>query len=149
MLQAKSVFAESGEHVNLNGGYAVSRQNADGSRSYTPTRNSTTWVCLSYGKRVKGVLFAGYVRNFGTKESIISADDFYFSKNSFSNLNRAYRVAPNILWTIGRFQLGAEYELTSAQYGDKSQLNLANGLAETDLHWVTNHRVQVMTKFNF
>lgn len=149
MLQAKSVFAESGEHVNLNGGYAVSRQNADGSRSYTPTRNSTTLVCLSYGKRIKGVLFAGYVRNFGTKESIISATDFYFSKNSFSNLNRAYRVAPNIVWTIGRFQLGAEYELTSAQYGDKTQLNLANGLAEADLHWVTNHRVQVMTKFNF
>ena len=147
MLQAKSVFAEAGEHVNLNGGYGVSRINDDGSWEYTPTRNSTSWICLTYGKQVKGILFAGYVRNFGTKEPLVSTDKFWFSKNSFTNLNRAYRVSPTILWTVGRFQLGVEYEITSAQYGEG--LSTANGLAENNLHWVTNHKVQAMTKFNF
>ncbi len=147
MFQAKSVFAEAGEHVNLNGGYGVSKINSDGSWEYTPTRNSSSWICLTYGKQIKGMLFAGYVRNFGTKEPLLSTDNFWFSKNSFTNLNRAYRVSPTILWTIGRFQLGVEYEVTSAQYGEG--LNLANGLAENNLHWVTNHKVQAMTKFNF
>lgn len=146
-LQAKSVFAEAGEHVNLNGGYGVSRINADGTWEYTPTRNLTSLICLSYGKDIKGILFAGYVRNFGTKEPLADTNLLWFSKNSFPNLNRAFRLSPALLWTLGRFQLGAEYELTSAQYGEG--MSAKNGLAAENLHWVMNHRVQLMTKFNF
>ena len=29
------------------------------------------------------------------------------------------------------------------------KINPANGLSENGLHWVTNHRVQLMTKYNF
>lgn len=148
-IQAKSVFAQAGEHLNLNGGYGVSRINADGSYEYTPTRNSSSWLCLSYGSKVQGLLFVGYVQNFGTAKPLVGTgnDYFFFSKNSFKNLNRTWRVVPTVVWTIGRFQLGAEYEVTSAQYGDN--LNAANGLAQDNLHWVTNHRVNLMTKFNF
>lgn len=152
-LKAKTVFAEAGEHMNLNGGYGVKNINTDGSWEYTPSRNLSSWISLMYGWRVKGILFAGYVRNFGTKESLIDGDgdgrpDYYwFSKNSFSNLNRLLRVSPTIIWTIGRFQLGAEYEITSAQYGDN--LQATDGLAHDNLHWVTNHKVQVMTKYSF
>ena len=151
-LKAKTVFAQAGEHMNLNGGYGISRINQDGSWEYTPTRNSSSWLSLTYGKQVKGILFAGYVRNFGTKDALATnaAGDiqgFYFSKNSFTNMNRLWRLSPTVLFTWGKFQLGAEYEITSAQYG--KNLKASNGLAETDLHWVTNHKVQIMTKFNF
>ena len=151
-LKAKTVFAEAGEHVNLNGGYGISRINEDGSREYTPTRNSSSWLSLTYGKQVKGILFAGYVRNFGTKDALATdatgnIQGFYFSKNSFTSLNRLWRLSPTILFTWGKFQLGIEYEITSAQYG--KDLKASNGLAETNLHWVTNHRAQIMTKFNF
>jgi hypothetical protein len=151
-LKAKTVFVEAGEHMNLNGGYGISRINEDDSWEYTPTRNSSSWVSLTYGKQVKGILFAGYVRNFGTKDALATnaAGDiqgFYFSKNSFTNMNRLWRLSPTVLFTWGKFQLGAEYEITSAQYG--KNLKASNGLAETDLHWVTNHKVQIMTKFNF
>ncbi len=150
-LQAKTIFAEGGEHMNLNGGYGVSRINTDGSWEYTPTRNSTTWICMSFGKQIKGILFAGYVRNFGTKKPLVSTDKeyFYFSTTSFNTLNRAFRVSPTLLWTIGKFQLGIEYEITSAQYGSSDSLSTTNGLAESNLHWVTNHKIQAMTKFNF
>lgn len=151
-LKAKTVFAQAGEHMNLNGGYGVKRINEDGSWEYTPTRNSSSWISLTYGKQVKGILFAGYVRNFGTKDALATnatgdIQGFYFSKNSFANMNRLWRLSPTVLCTWGQFQLGLEYEITSAQYG-KDQ-NISNGLAETDLHWVTNHKVQIMTKFNF
>jgi VCBS repeat-containing protein len=151
-LKAKTVFAQAGEHMNLNGGYGVKRINEDGSWEYTPTRNSSSWLSLTYGKQVKGILFAGYVRNFGTKDALATdaAGDiqgFYFSKNSFTNLNRLWRLSPTVLFTWGKFQLGVEYEITSAQYG--KDLKASNGLAETDLHWVTNHKVQIMTKLNF
>ena len=151
-MKAKTIFAQAGEHTNLNGGYGVKCINEDGSWEYTPTRNSSSWISLTYGNRVKGILFAGYVRNFGTKDALATNATgdilgFYFSKNSFANMNRLWRLSPTVLCTWGHFQLGLEYEITSAQYGKNQKAS--NGLAETDLHWVTNHRVQIMTKFNF
>ena len=162
-IKAKTIFAEAGEHMNLNGGYGVKKVNADGSWEYTPTRNSSSWISLVYGGRVgkqedkhpqklQGILFAGYIRNFGTKEALVDVNgDGKIGKEEFfipraDNMNQMYRLSPTILWTIGKFQLGCEYEITSVQYGK----NLGfDGLAKDDLHWVTNHRVQLMTKYNF
>ncbi len=160
-IKAKTIFAEAGEHMNLNGGYGVKKVNADGSREYTPTRTSSSWVSIVYGGKVgkqedkhpqklQGILFGGYMRSFGTKEALIDADgngamDFYVPRTS--NLHQMWRMSPTILWTIGKFQLGCEYEITSVQYG-RGAVG-ANGLVNEGLHWVTNHRVQLMTKYNF
>lgn len=152
-LKAKTIFAQAGEHLALNGGYGVKRVNANGSWEYTPTRNLSSWICFTYGSRLKGVFFAGYMRNFGVREHLAVNSDgnivgFWFSQTSQQNINRLWRLAPAVIWTIGRFQLGAEYEVTSAQYGE-GEISAATGLASNRLHWVTNHRVQMITKFNF
>lgn len=51
--------------------------------------------------------------------------------------------------------IGLEYQLTAVQYGDyakdaegKQFLN-AHALADQNLHWVGNHRVNLMVKYNF
>ena len=144
-VKAKSVFAQSGEHMALNGGYGVTQVLPDGSWRYTPTRNSSSWISCAYGGKVgkemtlRGSLFGGYVRNFGVSEPLTDADgdgaaDLYFSRNSFPNMERMWRVTPAVEWITGKFHVGCEYELTSVQY---------------DTHWVSNHRVQVMTKYCF
>ncbi len=161
-VKAKTIFAEAGEHMNMNGGYGVKKVNADGSWEYTPTRTSSSWISLVYGGKVgkqedkhpqklQGILFGGYIHNFGTKEEIIDADndgklDYYYPRGN--NMNQMWRLSPTLLYTVGKFQLGLEYEITSVQYGKSGILN-AHGLADTDLHWVTNHRLQLMTKYNF
>jgi len=145
-VKAKSIFAQAGEHMNLNGGYGVSAINSDGSWSYTPTRNSSTWVSLSYGKKLQGVLFGGYVRNFGTKDAVVG--DLYFSKNSFSNMNQMYRISPELIYNLGKVAFGLEYEMTSVQYGSFGLADIY-GLAKENLHWVTNHRLQLMVKYTF
>lgn len=143
--KAKSIFAQAGEHYNLNGGYALT---PDG--KYAPTRNSSTWVSLSYGKTWQAVLFGGYAKNFGTDESIVDADHLYFSKNSFSNMNSMWRLTPTVIRNFGKVALALEYEITSVQYGDKSKpINKDNALFDQGLHWVTNHRVQAMLKYTF
>ena len=170
-IKAKSIFAESGEHMNMNGGYGVSDVKSDGSSAYTPTRTSSSWISIVYGGKVgaqedkhpqklQGILFAGYVRNFGTKDALydpngngrLDANEvkkYYFYPRA-NNMNRMFRLSPTLLYTVGKFQLGLEYEITSVHYGDAAQgLNANNGLADLGLHWVTNHRVQLMTKFNF
>ena len=164
-IKAKTIFAEAGEHMNMNGGYGVSRINPDGSYSYTPTRHSSSWISLVYGGKVgaqedkhpqklQGILFAGYIKNFGTKEALLDAnndgkaDMFYFPRGN--NMNRMWRLTPTLLYTVGKFQVGIEYDITSVHYGDAQKgINPANGLADEDLHWITNHRVQIMTKYNF
>ncbi len=163
-FKAKTIFAESGEHMNMYGGYGVKGVNADGSYSYTPIRHSTTWISLVYGGKVgaqedkhpqklQGILFGGYVKNFGTKEALYDLDgDGKFTKSEFYNprsaaMNQMWRLSPTLLYTVGKFQLGLEYEITSVQYGD-GKLD-AYALSTNGLHWVTNHRVQLMTKYNF
>ena len=145
-VKAKTIFAQAGEHMNLNGGYGVSAINSDGSWEYTPTRNSSSWISLRYGKKLQAVLFGGYVRNFGTKEAL--AGPLYFSKNSYSNLNRMYRIEPELVYNLGKVAFGLQYELTSVQYGSFGADDHF-GLATQDLHWVTNHRVLLMAKYTF
>lgn len=160
--KVKTTFAEAGEHVNLNGGYGISGLKSDGvSYEYTPTRNSSTWASFMYGKKTQWILFAGYVKNFGTKDDLYGAKDgyapasnLYFSKNSFSNMNQMWRLTPTVVHNIGKFAIGLEYELTSVQYGDYKTIDGvkcigADGLAKDNLHWVTNHRVQALVKFTF
>ena len=162
-LKAKTIFAEAGEHMNLNGGYGVKAVNPDGSYEYTPTRSSASWISLVYGgkvgaqeakhpQRLQGILFAGYVQNFGTKDALLDANgdgqaDMYYYPRA-NNMNRMWRCSPTLLWTVGKFQLGCEYEVTSVQYGTGKPA-ATNGLVENNLHGVTNHRVQLMTKYNF
>ena len=144
-VKFKTVYAQTGEQVCLNGGYGLA---ADG--GFTPTTNSSSWISLAYGKDWKWILFGGYVKNFGTTEALANAKDFWFSKNSFSNMNAMYRLTPTVIRSFGKVQLGLEYELTSVQYGDSAKgINLNTGLFEEGLHWVTNNRVQMMLKYTF
>ncbi|MCR5841486.1 MAG: hypothetical protein K6G86_05355 [Bacteroidales bacterium] len=143
-IKAKTIFAQAGEHMSLNGGYGVSAINSDGSWSYSPTRNSSSWLSMSYGKKVQVVLFGGYVRNFGTKDVLVG--DLYFSKNSFSNMNRLFRVSPELIFNWGKVALGIEYELTGIQYGSFGAFD-KYGLATENLHWVRNNRIQLMLKY--
>lgn len=152
-IKAKSIFAEAGEHMNLNSGYGISKINPDGSYEYTPLRNSSSWISIMYGGKVgaqedkhpqklQGILFAGYIHNFGTKDTLVGS--LYTPRPN--TMREMWRLTPTLLYTVGKFQVGLEYEITSVQYGkglDK------HGLAQNDLHWVTNHRVQLMTKYNF
>lgn len=153
-VKFKTVFAEAGDHVNLNGGYGVSSVNADGSWEYTPTRNSSSWLSLCYGKKLQGILFAGYVKNFGTKEVLSNAagvpTGFWFSGNSFENMNEMYRLTPTVVYNMGKVAIGLEYEHTGVLYGSTAAgINVANGLYDSGLHWVINHRVQGLLKYTF
>ena len=152
-VKAKTTFGEGGEHMNLMSGYAKVGENADGSWDYASLRNSSSWLSLSYGKKWQGVLFLGYVKNLGLAEAAsgpLAKGDVYFCGNGFSNINQMYRINPQIIYNIGKLNVGLEYQWTSVQYGeyDGGKLN-AYGLADKNLHWVGNNRINMMVKFNF
>ena len=152
-VKAKTTFGEGGEHMNLMSGYAKIGEKTDGSWEYASMRNSSSWLSLSYGKKWQGVLFLGYVKNLGLAEAAagpLAKGDVYFCGNGFSNINQVYRINPQLIYNIGKMNIGLEYQWTAVQYGeyDEGKLN-AHALADQGLHWIGNNRVNVMVKFNF
>ena len=152
-VKAKTTFGEGGEHMNLMSGYAKIGENEDGSWNYASLRNSSSWLSLTYGKKWQGVLFLGYVKNLGFAEEAsgpLANGDVYFCGNGFSNINQIYRINPQLIYNIGKLNVGLEYQWTAVQYGeyDGGKLN-SFGLADKNLHWVGNNRINMMVKFNF
>ena len=157
-VKAKSTFGQGGEHMNLMSGYVKVGENSDGSWNYASLRNSSSWLSLSYGKKWQGVLFLGYVKNLGLSDKAhipyldakIPSSDVYFCGNGFSNINQMYRINPQLIYNIGKLNVGLEYQYTGVQYGEYDGGNLNSyGLADKNLHWVGNNRVNLMVKYNF
>lgn len=146
----------------------------DGHYEYVPLRASSTWASVSYGKKWQVMLMGGYIRNLGSARPFVSdmnengtgyvdATHVYFSKNGFSNLNSMWRIVPTVAYNVGKFTLALEWNVTSAQYGDYREVEIVQdnkkvtrqylyadtGLASDNLHWVTNHRIQMMVRFTF
>ena len=120
-LKAKSTYGQSGEHLNLMSGYAKVGENEDGSWNYASLNSSSSWLSMTYGKKWQGVLFLGYVKTLGLADSLdgpIAKDDVYFCSNGFSNINQMYRINPQLIYNIGKMNLGLEYQWTSVQYGE-------------------------------
>ena len=152
-VKAKTTFGQGGEHMNLMSGYAKVGENPDGSWEYASLRNSSSWLSLTYGKKWQGVLFLGYVKNLGLADPVdaLVKGDVYFCTNGFSNLNQMYRINPQLIYNIGKMNVGLEYQGTAVQYGEYygGGAMSAYGLADNNLHWVGNNRVNVMVKYNF
>lgn len=158
-LKGKTVYSNAGEHLNLMSGYAVTDNSDISCWSYTPIRCSSTWVTVSYGKKVNGALLLGYMQNLGTSKEIVAnaagtgdPSAIYFQKNGYSNIRSMFRIQPEITYTIGKFVIGLEYMPTFVQYAANEAgktVYSRYALATTDLHWIINHRVQAMVKFNF
>lgn len=139
----KTTYGQDGSHLNLTGGYAVTGGTTPKDFEYTPNTSSSTWFSLSYGKKWQGVLFGGYIKNFGIGRDI--KGDYWFCSNSAKNINQVYRITPAVLRSFGKLQVGLEYEMTGAQYGTMD----AQGVVSKDLKWVVNNRINAMLKFTF
>ena len=66
---------------------------------------------------------------------------------SFTHLNSIWRVSPSFSYNVKAFNIGLEYELTGATYGD---LDSKGAVLDNDnLHQVLNHRICALVKYNF
>lgn len=166
-VKAKTTFGQGGEHMNLMSGYAVVNKDDPMNWEYRSLRNSSTWMSFSVGKKWQGVLFAGYVKNLGFDYKLETANlitnpipksDVYFCGNGSSNINQLYRINPQLLYNFHKFTVGLEYQWTAVEYGKYAIKDIngvsvecvtPRGLATDGLHWVGNHRVNMMVKFTF
>lgn len=153
-LKAKLTYANDGGHFNMIGGYGVTAIDPETqSWDFAATRNASGWMTLSYKKLGRWVpsMLLGYVRMFGTSVDVLQDKDdsgaykYIWVKNSANVLDQMFRVQPEVIYNLGKLALGLEYMATGVEYGKPN----ARMLASTDLHWVINHRVQMMVKYTF
>ena len=104
---------------------------------------------MMYGKKLRYGFFAGWMKNFG------SADQEYMVAPVVRNntgMDQAYRFSPVVTYKEKNMTIGLEYEHTAAAYGDYKRSSgfglLTNGIIE-NTHWVANHRVCMMLKYDF
>ena len=158
-IKAKAVYAQSGEHMQLSGGYAATSLKADGiSYEYTPTQSLVTFLSGQVGKKFQFIGMVGYQKNFGLVggKNMLDASRYYFSGNSFKNVNQMLRVSPTFAYNLGKFTFALEYNYTMVQYGGDTDGKLtlgtdfnADATVTDNLHWVGNHRILAMAKFSF
>ena len=145
-IKAKSVFAQSGEYMQLNNGYAATALKDDGiSYEYTPVNASVNFLSFMVGKKAQGHLMVGYHKNLGTFKDVL-ADKVYFSANGFANIDQIVRITPGFIYNLGKLQFALEYNYTMVRYGTITGNRV---LPTENLHWIGNHRILTMVKFNF
>ena len=152
-VKLRSTYAQNTAHVNQISGYGISAFNPDGSQDYTPLRSSISYINFAYGKKFKGNLFFGFMKNLGTADDLAvnAAGKYtmYLKNNTINNVNYMWRVAPSISYNLAHFNVGLEYELTSVNYGDYSKMKADATFDSDDCHNVNGHRVCLLVKYNF
>lgn len=160
-LRAKSILAQSGEHMNLLSGYGIagydmSYNGSDLRINYTPMQDWSSFVSFSYGKKFQVLGMLGYMKQLGTTKDLTD-NTLWLNTAADTHIQQAFRATPTVAWNLGKFTVSLEYNLTLAQFGNTTaagfpadaQRNARGLYAPADTHWVPNHRFVCMTKFNF
>ena len=85
----------------------------------------------------------GYMQQLGTTKSVFA----YLANDRLNTLwLRAFRATPTLAYNVGKLTFSLEYNCTGAWFGEGDRNR--GGLYGAG-HWVLNHRVEQMVKFNF
>lgn len=141
--KARCTYGQNVAHLNMMSGYGVTQKNLDGSYDYATLNSVTSWLGITYGKKVKAGLFLGHMENLGSKEDFVSLDNVYV--RGYKNIGNMYRITPFVSYNLTKFNVGIEYENTTVSYGKSVD---ARGKC-SDLHQVSNNRICLMAKYNF
>jgi len=105
-----------------------------GERSYAPLKSMTFWAEVHTNGNPQVGIFGGLTSNNGINETILPTVPVY---GRGTTIRRLYRIAPRIIYNVGKLRLAAEVEYTSADYGD----NYDEFYIPADITQATNLRV--------
>ncbi len=145
-LSAKTILGQNLSDMCMLGGYGIIQKDSHtGKQEYTNFKHSSSWLNVSYGKKYKGNLFAGYVKNLGSEKALLESSAVYGEGLSMNGLGR---LVGTFSYNLPKFSIGLEYELTSADYGNAGTFNWQKGKYD-HTHGVTNHRIVGVACYTF
>ena len=149
-IKAKAVLAQSGEHMNLLSGYGTTFNWNRLALEYTPMQDLVSYLSFQYGKKFQFMAMFGLMQQLGTTKSLFAYQDsdrsLWLNNSADTRIQRALRATPTLAYNLGKLTFAIEYNGTAAWFGDGDRNR--GGLYESG-HWVLNHRIQQMIKFNF
>lgn len=139
MVAAKTVLSSNLTQTSTIGGYGItSVDTRTGEQEYTPLRVSHTWLSVMYGKKWRGGIFAGYLKNLGAKDEVSGI------LGTGTKIDQLGTATAELTYNLLNWKFGAEYSWTGAAYGT----NNAKGRV-TDTHLVKNNRIVFTALFQF
>ena len=164
-MRAKTTLAQSSEHLNLLSGYGVCgiSDEADGRHyEYTPMRDWASFVSAQYGKKVQVMCMLGYMKQLGTTKDLVDPSLLWLNTAASTNIQSAFRATPTIAYNWGKLTVSLEYNFTMAEFGNQNLVTDPTGkhyeyvsrnnrgvFDAGNTHWIANHRIINMVKFNF
>ena len=148
MVLLQGYYGQNMVHLTMNSGYGVATFDPlTGKETYTNYNGIYTLFNITYGKIWRPGLFIGYSENLGTSEALYGNNGAATTWGLASNIQGMYRFSPSLSYSIPKFLLTAEFEMTSADYGI-GQINLEDGLYST-VHNVVNKGARLVMTWYF
>ena len=113
-----------------------------GELAYAPLKSMTFWAEVHSNGNPQVGIFGGLTSNNGINETILTTVPVY---GRGTTIRRLYRIAPRIIYNVGKLRLAAEVEYTSAAYGD----NYDEFYIPADVTIATNLRVLTAVYYFF
>jgi len=113
-----------------------------GELAYAPLKSMTFWAEVHSNGNPQVGIFGGLTSNNGISETILATVPVY---GRGTTIRRLYRIAPRIIYNVGKLRLAAEVEYTSAAYGD----NYDEFYIPADVTVATNLRVLAAVYYFF
>ena len=150
-LKAKSVLAQAGEHMNLLSGYGATFDWNRLQLTYTPMQDLVSFVSFQYGRKWQIMCMAGYMQRLGTTKALFAYDNadvasLWLNTSADPSIQQAFRATPTLAYNLGKRTFSLEYNCTGAFFGEGPY---NRGGLDGSGHWVLNHRIEQMVKFNF
>jgi hypothetical protein len=150
-LKAKSILAQAGEHMNLLSGYGATFDWNRLQLTYTPMQDLVSFVSFQYGRKWQIMCMAGYMQRLGTTKALFAYDNadvasLWLNTSADPSIQQAFRATPTLAYNLGKLTFSLEYNCTGAFFGEGPYNR--GGLYGSG-HWVLNHRIEQMVKFNF
>jgi hypothetical protein len=135
----KTMLNQNYTQSNTLGGYGVTKKDpVTGEQKYAPLRIWQSWANVMYGRKWRGGVFGGYIKNFGASKPVTGLI------GTGTNIDQMFTLSAMLTYNIPNWRFGFEYSLTEAFYGT----NDAYGKVR-NTHAVVNHRPYAMVMFSF
>jgi hypothetical protein len=148
MMLLKGYYGQNMSHLTMIGGFGVATYNPlTGFETYTNYNSYSTLLNITYGNKWKPAILLGYIGNLGSSDPLANKGGKADVWGLGTNIMNMYRFSPSISYSVPKFLLTAEYEMTTVAYG-VGQFNFDDGLF-ADSHSVTNNGVRLIVTWYF
>jgi hypothetical protein len=150
LVKAKTIVGQNLSDHLMPGGYGTSFDSNTGNVYYTNISSHASWINVVYGQKWQVGLFGGYFQNLGSGMTLHAVNNEFtvYGRGFYSNeqeiLDRLVRISPMLIYNLPNFNVGIEYNLTQAQYGQ-----ITSDGRITQPYSVNNHRILASASYFF